>query len=141
LPRTKELILMRPNGKYGTVKNSDTVRVAASPHVMSSSGINAMQQLALDGRHRDKNGQIAKKYGNTLTRRSGVPTERDFAAASNTSTRSRLAVFHKTHTDLGKWFMAAYLTGHDKRGVSTLVCTVGHVVMNLPRKPIDKLEG
>jgi hypothetical protein len=29
-------------------------------------------------------------------------------------------VFHKTRTDLRKWFMAAYLIGHDKRGVSAL---------------------
>jgi hypothetical protein len=27
-------------------------------------------------------------------------------------------VFHRTRTDLSKWFLAAYLMGHDKRGVS-----------------------
>src|SRR6516165_4333608 len=27
-------------------------------------------------------------------------------------------VFHRTRTDLTKWFLAAYLMGHDKRGVS-----------------------
>jgi transposase-like protein len=30
-------------------------------------------------------------------------------------------VFHKTRTDLRKWFMAAYLIGHDKRGVSAMM--------------------
>jgi hypothetical protein len=29
-------------------------------------------------------------------------------------------VFHKTRTDLRKWFLAAYLIGHDKRGVSAM---------------------
>jgi transposase-like protein len=29
--------------------------------------------------------------------------------------------FHKTRTDLRKWFMAAYLIGHDKRGVSAMM--------------------
>ncbi len=29
-------------------------------------------------------------------------------------------IFHKTRTDLRKWFLAAYLIGHDKRGVSAL---------------------
>jgi hypothetical protein len=28
-------------------------------------------------------------------------------------------VFHKTHTGLRKWFIAAYRIGHDKRGVSS----------------------
>jgi hypothetical protein len=28
-------------------------------------------------------------------------------------------VFHRTRTDLSKWFLAAYLMGRDKRGVST----------------------
>ena len=27
-------------------------------------------------------------------------------------------VFHRTRTDLSKWFLAAYLMGRDKRGVS-----------------------
>jgi hypothetical protein len=27
-------------------------------------------------------------------------------------------VFHRTRTDLTKWFLAAYLMGRDKRGVS-----------------------
>lgn len=30
-------------------------------------------------------------------------------------------IFHKTRTDLRKWFLAAYLIGHDKRGVSALM--------------------
>jgi transposase-like protein len=30
-------------------------------------------------------------------------------------------VFHKTRTDLRKWFLAAYLISHDKRGVSALM--------------------
>ena len=30
-------------------------------------------------------------------------------------------VFHKTRTDLRKWFMAAYLISHDKRGVSAMM--------------------
>jgi len=30
-------------------------------------------------------------------------------------------IFHKTRTDLRKWFMAAYLTSHDKRGVSAMM--------------------
>jgi transposase-like protein len=30
-------------------------------------------------------------------------------------------IFHKTRTPLRKWFMAAYLTAHDKRGVSALM--------------------
>ena len=29
-------------------------------------------------------------------------------------------IFHKTRTDLRIWFMAAYLIGHDKRGVSAM---------------------
>ena len=29
-------------------------------------------------------------------------------------------IFHKTRTDLRKWFLAAYLMSHDKRGVSAL---------------------
>jgi hypothetical protein len=31
--------------------------------------------------------------------------------------------FHKTRTDLRKWFMAAYLIGHDKRGVSAMMAS------------------
>src|SRR5882757_3178494 len=32
-------------------------------------------------------------------------------------------IFHKTRTDLRKWFLAAYLMMHDKRGVSaTMLC-------------------
>jgi hypothetical protein len=30
-------------------------------------------------------------------------------------------IFHKTRTPLRKWFCAAYLIGHDKRGVSALM--------------------
>jgi transposase-like protein len=30
-------------------------------------------------------------------------------------------IFHKTRTDLTKWFLAAYLTMHDKRGVSAMM--------------------
>ena len=30
-------------------------------------------------------------------------------------------IFHKTRTDLRKWFMAAYLVSHDKRSVSALM--------------------
>jgi len=30
-------------------------------------------------------------------------------------------IFHKTRTDLRKWFLAAYLIGHDKRGVSAMM--------------------
>lgn len=30
-------------------------------------------------------------------------------------------IFHKTRTDLRKWFMAAYLIAHDKRGVSAMM--------------------
>jgi hypothetical protein len=32
-------------------------------------------------------------------------------------------VFHRTRTDLTKWFLAAYLMGCDKRGVSDVVIT------------------
>ena len=32
-------------------------------------------------------------------------------------------VFHRTRTDLSKWFLAAYLMGRDKRGVSANFCS------------------
>jgi Transposase zinc-ribbon domain len=36
-------------------------------------------------------------------------------------------VFHRTRTDLNKWFLAAYLMGRDKRGVSAKFCSANSV--------------
>jgi hypothetical protein len=46
-----------------------------------------MQQPGLDGRHRDRNGQIAKKHGNTLISTLRRTYGTDFAGASRGDAR------------------------------------------------------
>ena len=47
-----------------------------------------------------------------------APSCRRFSAVPRSYPGRPGTVFHRTRTDLSKWFLAAYLMGHDKRGVS-----------------------